>query len=147
MPVTNVWDNEEKTIIRMEVIGHWTWGEMYQGAEEGYAMLESVDHMVHAIIDFSQSASIPGNALTHGRNLMRQQHHRLDITVFVGVSPMFLSLWRVFTHVHAVLMKEQDFTFAQSLDEARAFLAQAMAKRKVPVSRRPQPSSSFPIQE
>jgi hypothetical protein len=147
MPVTNVWDNDEKTVIRMEVVGRWTWDEMYQGSQDGYIMLETVDNIVDAIIDFSQSAGIPPNALTHARNMMGRQHPRTGVTVFIGVNAMFMSLWRAFTRVHTLFLKEQDFTFAASLDEARALLVQRKGKRKTQIARRTQASHASPMQE
>ncbi|MEO8609040.1 MAG: hypothetical protein ABI690_14215 [Chloroflexota bacterium] len=129
MPVTNIWDNDEKTIICMEVSGRWTWDEMYQASEMGYTMLESVNHMVYPIIDFSSSLGMPNNAITHARNMMGKQHPRTGMTVFVGANTLFVSLWRIFIRLYALLSREQDFTFAKSLDEAREMIAQSHQRK------------------
>ncbi len=124
MPINLEWDNPDKTVLRMDVIGRWTWDEMYQASHEGYKMLDAVPHRVCSLIDFSASQGIPSNAITHARNMMGKQHPRTGLTVMVGVSPLFLSLWRVFVRVYALFSREQDFTFAGSLEEARAILAE-----------------------
>ena len=124
MPVINVWDNDAKTIIRMEVSGRWTWDEMYAASTAGYAMLDSVNHVVYPIIDFSASLGMPPNAITHARNMMGKQHPRTGMTVFVGANTLFVSLWRVFIRLYALFSREQDFTFANSLDAARDLIAQ-----------------------
>jgi len=126
MPVTNSWDNDEKTIIRMEIAGRWTWDEMYQASDAGYTMLESVPHIVYPIIDMRQSQAIPGNAITHASGLMRRQHPRTGMSVFVGANTIVVSLWRAFVHVYSLFSREQDFKFANSLDEARQLIADAM---------------------
>jgi hypothetical protein len=125
MTVTNSWDNDDKTIIRMEVSGRWTWDEMYKASEEGYAMLESVNHTVYPIIDFSKSQGMPKNAITHARNMMGKQHPHTGMTVFVGANTLFVSLWRIFVRLYALFSREQDFTFANTLDEARQSLKEA----------------------
>jgi hypothetical protein len=132
MPVTNVWDNNEKTIIRMEVSGRWTWDEMYQASSAGYGMLDSVSHTVYPIIDFSQSLGMPPNAITHARNMMGRQHPRTGMTVFVGANTLFVNLWRIFIRLYALFSREQDFTFAKSLDEARQLLAAKMKAKAAP---------------
>src|SRR5689334_8333352 len=113
MPVINTWDNDEKTIIRMEVSGRWTWDEMYQASESGFAMLDSVAHTVYPILDFSQSLGMPPNAITHARNMMGRQHPRTGMTVFVGANTLFVNLWRIFVRLYALLSREQDFAFAK----------------------------------
>lgn len=129
MPVTNTWDNDEKTIIRMEVIGRWTWDEMYAASDIGYAMLQTVNHIVYPIIDFSQSIGMPNHAITHARNMMGRQHPNTGMSVFVGANPLFVSLWKVYVRVYAIFSREQDFTFAKSLDEARAMLNEMMQRK------------------
>src|SRR6185369_4744326 len=137
MPVTNIWDNDEKTIIRMEVSGRWTWDEMYAASTAGYAMLDSVNHVVYPIIDFSGSLGMPNNAITHARNMMGKQHPRTGMSVFVGANTLFVSLWRVFVRLYALMSREQDFTFANSLDEARGLIAQARQRKLSPVAEKP----------
>lgn len=128
MPVTNIWDNDEKTIIRMDVSGRWTWDEMYAASTVGYSMLESVPHVVYPILDFSQSHGMPNNAITHARNMMGKQHPRTGMTVFVGANTLFVNLWRIFIRLYSLLSREQDFTFANSLDEARQILMDKMKR-------------------
>lgn len=126
MPITLEWDNPEKTIIHMKVEGRWTWDEMYQSSIDGYKMLDSVPHRVCSLLDFTQAQGIPSNAITHARNMMNKQHPRTGLTVMVGVSPLFLNLWRVFVRVYMLFAREQDFTFAGSLEEARTIIAEDM---------------------
>jgi hypothetical protein len=126
MPITNSWDNEEKTIIRMDVSGVWTWDDMNQAFNESSAMLDMVNHIVYQIVDLSQSQSVPGNFIPNARNLMKRRHPRSGLAVLVGASPLVISLWRMFARVYIIIAREQNFAFASTLDEARSILKQNM---------------------
>jgi hypothetical protein len=71
MPVSNVWDNDEKTIIRMEARAL----DMDEicGVHGEFTHVESVRHCL-SHHDFSQSHGMPNNAITHARNMMGKQH-------------------------------------------------------------------------
>jgi hypothetical protein len=122
MPTNLVWENEEHTIVRMELIGRWTWDEAYKGSDEGYRMLESVDHVVNVIIDLRPSIRFPELALTHARNMINKRHPRTGLTVFLGANMLFVLLWRSFSRLHKQLTGKQDFTFATSIEEAHKIL-------------------------
>jgi hypothetical protein len=122
MPVTIEWDNAEKTLVRMEMIGDWTWDEARAGAERGYAMLDSVDYEVGVIIDYSQGAGLPAHALSNARSMIQRRHPRTGLTVFVGANAVFMALWNVFSKVYVLFARKQNSVFANSVEEARAIL-------------------------
>jgi hypothetical protein len=130
MAVTVEWDNPEHTIVRMEMIGRWTWEEAFAGADQGYDLLDSVDDEVGVIIDFSKSLSIPSNAIPNARNMIQRRHPHTGLTVFVGVNALFLSLWSVFSKVYTLFARKQNSTFAPTLEEARRILAERRASRE-----------------
>lgn len=123
MPVTVDWDDEARTIVRMNMIGSWTWEEAYAGADNGYAILDSVPYEVGVIIDFSQGAGLPPNAILNARNMIHRRHPRTGLTVFVGTNSMFTALWNIFSRVYTLLARKQNSVFASSVDEARQILA------------------------
>ncbi|HEX2905228.1 MAG TPA: hypothetical protein VHO69_00100 [Phototrophicaceae bacterium] len=122
MPVTIEWDNDDKTIVRMEMIGNWTWDEAYAGADQGYAMLDAVPYEVGTIIDFSKGAHLPSNAISHARAMIKRRHPRTGLTVFVGTNAVFRSLWNIFSQVYTLFAHKQNSVFAANLAEARAIL-------------------------
>lgn len=134
MPITNSWDNAEKTIVRMEISGAWTWDEMNRAFNESTAMLDSVNHIVYQIVDMSQSQHTPGNFIPNARNLMKRRHPRLGIAVFVGANAMVIGLWRMFARVYTIIAREQNFTFVGTLDEARALIVEARQRKMVHVT-------------
>ena len=138
MPVTIEWDNPEKTIVRMEMIGNWTWDEARAGADKGYVMLDSVDYEVGTIIDFSQGTSLPPSALANARSMIQRRHPRTGLTVFVGANAVFLSLWSVFSKVYSLFARKQNSVFAGTVEEARTLLS----KRYTPPA---SPSEGEPV--
>lgn len=45
------WDNDEKTVVLQEYVGNATKDDLYLMAKESAAMLATVEHRVHLIID------------------------------------------------------------------------------------------------
>ncbi|NWG16714.1 MAG: hypothetical protein HXY41_08775 [Chloroflexi bacterium] len=123
MPVTVEWDNAEKTIVRMEMVGAWTWDEAYAGAESGYALLEEVGYEVGVIIDFSRGTRLPPNAITSARHMIQRRHPRTGLTVFVGANNLFVALWNTFSKVYALFAHQQNSVFADSVKQAREILS------------------------
>jgi hypothetical protein len=125
MPITVEWDNPEKTVVRMTMIGKWTWDEAYAGAAEGYALLESVDYEVGVILDMTQTHHTPDRAITNAQAMIKRRHPRTGLTVFVRANTLFTTMWNIFSRLYTVLAHKQNSVFAQTLDEARAILAKA----------------------
>ena len=130
MPVIVEWDNEDKTVCRMELNENWTWDEVYPASLQGYDMLESVSHVVDIIMDMRLSRGIPNSSIFHARNTIGKRHPRTGLTVFLGANTLFFSIWRVFNKVYVSLGAQQDFTFADTIEEAREMLAVRAAERK-----------------
>ena len=134
MPINLTWENDAKTIVRMEMAGRWTWDEAYVGSKEGYAMLESVGHVVDVIIDFRSSLGIPSAAIVHARNMIGHRHPRTGMTVMIGAGTFMLTLWGVLKKVYGALVKEEEFTFAKTLDEALTVLRDKQTQRQEKLS-------------
>lgn len=141
MPIIIEWDNPEKTIVRMTMMGIWTWDDAYHGADKGYAMLESVDYEVGIIIDLTQSHHIPDHAITNAQAMIKRRHPRTGLTVFVRASTFFTSMWNIFNRVYAALARKQNSVFANSLDEAREILA-----KMYPLTAKSSPTGETPPQ-
>lgn len=141
MPINLLWENEAKTIVRMEVVGQWTWDEMYSASQEGYAMLESVQHIVDPIIDFRNSAAIPIYSITHARHMIGKRHPRTGLTVMVSSSALIYNLWDIFRRVYGLFIREEEFTLVRTLEEAHALLNRVQADRAASVVSSPPKAS------
>ena len=68
MPVAMDWNNPERTVIRVVFDGEWETDDLYRMINKGVSMIDSVDHKVDSIFDFTRSTSSPTSALaTLGR--------------------------------------------------------------------------------
>ncbi len=123
MAVEINWDDDQRTIVRMKLIGRWGWEDAYEGSKQGYDLLDSVDHVVNVIIDMRQSTGLPLLAMTHARNMIAKRHPRTGMTVFLGVNSLFLTLWKAFAKSYPQVSHSNEFTFARSDEEARRILS------------------------
>lgn len=122
MPIQIIWDNEEKTVLRASYIGRWTWEELYVEIDQSNALLDSVEHNVDIIHDWSQSARIPPDAMVHARNLIPKIHPRVRVNIHVGVDSSFTMLWKIFARVYSAIAGRKKFYFVNTIEEARALL-------------------------
>ena len=128
MPVIVEWDDPEKTIIRMSMVGRWTWDEAYEAQVRGDEMILEVKHAVGAIIDLRESTSIPLAAMANARSMNQKQNPYTKVTVFLGANPFFVSLWNVFKKVYGALQKSQSYTFVNTLEEGHTFIRTELAR-------------------
>jgi hypothetical protein len=117
------WDNEDKMILVAFYIGSWTWEEFFAAREQANHALDTVDHPVDIIHDWSQTSHFPPNILGNAKNLIPRMHPRTALNVHVGVNPYFLTMWQLFNRVYTAVAGEKKFLFADTLEEARRKLA------------------------
>jgi len=76
------WDNPERTVIRVTFDGQWDTDDLYRMINKGNSMIESVNHIVDSIFDFTYSTSSPTSALsTLGR--MESTHSEKERLVII----------------------------------------------------------------
>lgn len=124
MPVNAAWDDAAHTIIRYELIGNWTWDEYFATRETLNAMLDSVSHPIYVIIDVGQMRGVPMNALSEmARGTQRAQAQRPNWAggYFVGVNPLFRTLFNVFRRINPQMAAR--YQTAETLEEARRMIA------------------------
>ena len=74
MPIKIAWDNDEKTVLRVNAVDRWNWNDFHKNMRVATFWLDTVDHVVEVIVDFRQSAKLPAGALGHIRSLGGQIH-------------------------------------------------------------------------
>jgi hypothetical protein len=131
MPVTVFWEDPEKTVVRYDFQGSWTWDELYAVYYEAIGMEKSVTHRVDVILDMSTSSRIPGNAILHVKNLAEKQPSNMGISVFVTRNPFIVSMYNMAVRVYGKVAFY--FRIAKTLDEAHAMIATARQANKQPL--------------
>ncbi len=121
MSFTVRWDNEDRTIIRSEVVGDWTWDDFVAQIMGTYAMMYTVDHTVDVIADgLAGHALPPGDMMVRLRSARGERPPNLGRLVLVNAHPFVRAIWgimnRVYPHAHPLC-------FVDSLEEAYQVLA------------------------
>ncbi len=125
MAVRVEWDNKEKTVIRYSLEGQWTWDELLEAVATSNAMLDAAGHKIHFIHDASNSKGIPNGALSQLKRFIGKEHPNTGHSVIVGGRGSAIMLARgLLGMVDRVYKKDWAFMFADTLEEARAMLAQ-----------------------
>jgi hypothetical protein len=109
--------NDEKTIMLAEYIGAWTWDEFFPARDAANAQFDELDHDVTIIHDWSQQKGLPANALSNSRRLLEKQHPHTGQHIFVGVNPLFLSIFGVFVKIYKPATRFP-MIFALNVEEA-----------------------------
>ena len=119
--ITTQWHNPEKTVILVVLERGWTWGDMYQTANEIYMLLDSVEHSVCTIIDFSSAKQIPPRAITHIKNLNKNAHPNQTKLAFVGLNSLASALMNTFVQLYGAIAEGADVKLVPSIDSAYEF--------------------------
>lgn len=100
MPITIDWYDVEKTILRYEFTGQWSWEELHQAMDEVQEQMASVSTRVDVIIDVSQSKRIPAGALSQMRGGTLKASENWGMGVFVGTGTFLNALLTTFSRVY-----------------------------------------------
>ncbi len=131
MTVKFDWYEGDNSVGYYELIGNWTWEEVYQVMGESWAEISKVDATVDSIM-MSKSISLPPGAMAHLRTLSRNRPVNTGILVVVGASVFQRSIIQVFSSIFSnTLHREVPITFADSVEEAYALLIKIKSERDV----------------
>jgi hypothetical protein len=127
MSIIVQWDNDEKTIVRQEYQGVWTWDDYFTALHESDELVASVEHCVDVIVNM-RPGILPKNgaAMSNARSAMRSGPPNRGLVVIV-TNPFIRALLNVFLKI--------DRQFApmvagvDSIEQARALIAQRAAER------------------
>jgi len=121
------WDNDDKTVIRYDFEGTWTWEDFKIAATEAFAMTRSVEHPVDTISNFLPGVLLPPNAIFQFRRIMEDAPPNRGVNVIVGSSAFIRTMVMMFSGINRNLSKR--LIVVDRLDQARAAIA---ARRKKP---------------
>jgi hypothetical protein len=121
------WDNEDKTIIRYDFEGTWTWADFRTAAEEAFAMTRSVEHTVDTISNFYPGVMLPPNAMFQFRQIMEDAPPNRGVNVIVGSSAFIRTMVMIFSSINRNLAKR--LIVVDNLEQARGTLSVQRKKR------------------
>ena len=84
MPIHIKWDNDEKTILRYDFEGRWTWDEYFSVMKQLTAMMASVEYRVDAIANMKPGIMpTSGSAMSSARTALRKLPPNCGVVVVV----------------------------------------------------------------
>jgi len=123
MPVTVNWDNEEKTIIRYDIIEPWTWDEMWVALEKDDELIDSIDHIVHLLFNGEAIKVFPGNPIGHLRMFASKTRQPLGLIVIVGPNVWIHTIVSLFSKLLPRRAKGMEgILSARTVEEGRALI-------------------------
>jgi hypothetical protein len=126
MPMNVSWDDDEKTTLRCDYEGKWTWSDVSQGYDEVIKLMKTVPHPVSMIHNMTHGAGIPNGAISNVHRFTAHLPENWGISVVVGSGAFIEMLMSVFTKIYKKLGER--YKRASSLEEAREIIRQTAQK-------------------
>ena len=120
------WDDQAKTILRLDYSEKWTWAEVSTAMDEGITLMRSVTGKVCIIHDLTRSAAVPAGALTNAKRFTTGLPPNWDLSIVVGSGTFTETLLNIFSRVYIKL--GEHYRTAQNIEDARKIIAQHRAK-------------------
>lgn len=125
MPIEVQWDNDERTIMRVDYPEAWSWEEMYDAQTLGKEMADEIGHPYDVIHDLRKTTHLPPGAFSNLRRIMSRMHPLNRGNVYVGMNPFIRAVWNSFSIVYSTLSRSKKFFFADTPNHARIVLEDA----------------------
>ncbi|MBZ0300869.1 MAG: hypothetical protein K8J31_14050 [Anaerolineae bacterium] len=129
MPISMIWQNEDRAVAYSQLVGHWNMKQFRQAWNRGRElMLEKPGEQVDFILDLRESILIPPDFVRQFRQLKFDPTQNLGQIVFVGADDHIQTLigtilWTLTYHL--------DVSYADSPDEALALIDELRMERMV----------------
>lgn len=122
MSVQVFWDNPEKTVVRYDFEGRWTWDEFYPAYKQAIEMELSVAHRVDVIVNLEQARLFPDNMLSHLKVISDKQPPNIGVSVLVTRNGFVHSMYNVGVKFYGKI--RHYFRTADTLQEAYEIIAE-----------------------
>src|SRR5579871_219313 len=100
MAVLIDWDNPQKTALRYQYVGHWTWPENEIATRRGYELSQEATGKVDVIADFSQSGVLPDNLMSGFQRTLRGPQIEFNVCVIVSKTGLLVRLLDVYRRLN-----------------------------------------------
>jgi hypothetical protein len=89
------WDNEEKTILRYNFSGDWTWDEYLERLNEGRSMMADINHPVCVLNDMQKMGKLPPNFASTAKSVISSRPKNTGLAIFLTSNAFFKVMYRV----------------------------------------------------
>lgn len=130
MTITLRWDDDAKSVLRVEMDGNWNWKEMLRSRQEIYRLMdESPSAKVYMIVHFLEGMRLPPGMNKHFGTMTSYSHPKGALTVLVGANGFMKTTLSGLGRMVRATGRRVDFEHGDTLDEARQIIAADQRKR------------------
>lgn len=117
------WANDAHTIVHLTFEHGWTWDDLKAAIQQADALIDSVKHTVHLMIDI-RNGGIPNDFLAAAGDIFAQGEARANEgkRVVIGAGMLIRAAYRSLQAVYGAKLADRPFLFAGSVEEARALI-------------------------
>jgi hypothetical protein len=128
MPLHISWDNDEKTIIRCEGEGKWTWDDYHDALNQVMDMAKTVSNRVDLIIVQKPGSITPrGSGQPHYERALKIRPDNFGMNVVITQSTLARTMVDIWSKVPGNKLAGQ-IKLVASLEDAYAVIDQEQAK-------------------
>lgn len=123
MAILTMWDNRDKTAVRMEFESEWTWKDLDDAVKATDTLIASVGYQVDIIVDI-EGTNLPKDFMTGAKNLLANPQPRPNEgnRVVVGAVNIVKTAYSTIKSTFGEKLVGREVIFASNLGEARAML-------------------------
>lgn len=120
------WSDETQTVIQYRCVSAWDWPDLHQAVGQSVALMDTVDHVVHQVIDLGAYTQLPqGNALGQFRLVMKvsMEHPNSGHVIMTNPNAFGRALASAFMRIYARHDVADRVHFVDSMEAAQGLLA------------------------
>lgn len=123
------WEDDAKTLIRYKAVDAWNWTDFHRAVRlSTFGMGAHDGPVVDTIVDFSQTARIPGGALAHIRSAGKRHVPQISgRAIIIGLPPEIEAKLLAGSPKRELNMREQHIYFVDDEAAAQTLLHQLRA--------------------
>jgi hypothetical protein len=123
MGIVTMWDNRDKTAVRMEFESKWSWQELDGAIDATDKLIASVEHQVDVIVDI-EGTNLPTSFMDAAKRLLANPQPRPNEgnRVVVGAGTVVRTAYATLKTTFGEKVAGREVAFATNLGEARAML-------------------------
>ena len=129
MSVKVLWDNPEHTAVCFVFEQPWNWHELQAARTQQHQMLNSVDHTVHVIMDFTRSSILPRNPIARLKSVSENRPTNTGMIVLVGASAFIQTIAQLYRRLYGGSLR---FAAVSTRDEAHEVIGFFEASGQTP---------------
>ena len=124
MTITVDWYNNEHTSVINQLVGKWTWDELFHALDQTSILMDTVDYPVNIVLDVRQTPHVPTllpTALHKIASAPSMNHRNSGAFILFGAKPFIKSMFSVFRALHPHAAAK--YSFAENEEQLETILS------------------------